>query len=651
MKLKEVKRVLKKFNWKKALTCVMASSICFCTACGSTPEEKMQAQRGLDDYAFSKASYAAVDRENRAITTMHKEKTDHERYVGVFYFLWLGSHVTSAGVYNVTELEKTQEGQEALMDVTLGLDDYLSNGLQSPANYVHWTNEPLYGYYNSSDPWVISRHIELLTMADVDFVFFDTTNERIYEVNEHTSPLAKEITGPSVAFLDTLLEYQQQGWDVPQVVFYTNNTSGDRVREIYETFYLQEKYQPLWFSPFGKPMIIGTTANNNGASDMSGNLFVPIDEDLCEYFDVRESQWPSRPSKDWGIPWMDWTQGDNYYFADNKVVNVSVAQHGHNECSYSIKDGECSRGWNEEDYYVEENWAAGRNIEDQWETVFKYESQGKDVEMVTVSCWNEWLAWKACFAGANKPVYVDNFSAEYSRDIEMDREYYQDNFYLQLVRNVREYKYSDATAEGYAWLKGTMSSMSSFDSSSVVKYKDMVGEARERDFWGFDIRVGSKEQNLLGSWYVDKSNRNDIAEAAVTHDDNNLYLRITTKDDITEYAGGENWMNILIDRKSANGESFEGYEYLINRAPSGGKASVDLSIGGWNWNTIGYADMQIVGNQMMITIPLNMLGMSASDVRMEFKVADNVTNYTDIMDYYVTGDSAPIGRLKFAYGY
>ena len=61
--------------------------------------------------------------------------------------------------------------------------------------------------------------------------------------------------------------------------------------------------------------------------------------------------------------------------------------------------------------------------------------------------------------------------------------------------------------------------------------------------------------------------------------------------------------------------------------------------------------MTIEGNRMMIAIPLSMLGLTAEDVSIEFKVADNVTEYQDIMDYYVSGDSAPIGRLNYAYGY
>ena len=59
--------------------------------------------------------------------------------------------------------------------------------------------------------------------------------------------------------------------------------------------------------------------------------------------------------------------------------------------------------------------------------------------------------------------------------------------------------------------------------------------------------------------------------------------------------------------------------------------------------------------------------MDPDDVRLSFKVTDNVrkadwmqsagdaegvreTGTLDILDYYITGDSAPIGRFGYAYG-
>ena len=665
---------MKKNRLFRILAVVLCACLGFLTGCtGSGTNSVTEAKRGLDDYGFTKASFASVDRLGREITPMHKQKTDHERYVGVFYFLWLGTHLSSAGVYDVTKLQQTETGAAAVFDSSYGLGQKVPgtenaqagypNGMESPTNYVHWTNEPLYGYYNTADSWVITRHIELLTMADVDYIFLDTTNEYDYAENENTNfvsdpsdPKNQELSRPTYVLLDTILALSEQGWDVPKVVFYTNQKSGEQVRKIYNDFYASGKYDSIWFAPYGKPMIIGTTSENKG-TDQTGANRVDIDADMMEYFDVRESQWPSMASQPDGFPWMDWSDKDNFYFEENKMVNVNVAQHGATETSYSAyvhygreADGRSSRGWNEEEYAIEENWEAGKNIEDQWDTVFKYEEQGKTVEMITVTAWNEWLAWKYNPAG-DQILYVDNFNAQFSRDMEMDKNYYKDNFYLQLVRNVRKYKYSDVKDAGYSWQSKTVEDFAGFDDCEAV-YKDMVGDARERDFYGFDIREEAREAGLIGTWYSDHSNRNDIVESKVVHDAQNLYILIQTKEDITAYESGENWMNVLIKTGASTSEtSWEGYDFILNRAPTEGKASVEKSVGGWNWTSVGSADMRISGNQMFITVPLSMLGLNEENFAFEFKVADNVTNYTDIMDYYVTGDAAPIGRLNYAYGY
>lgn len=652
-----------------------------CSSGTSGDSGKTDARRTLNEYDFTKASFSATDQLGREITPMHRKKTDHERYVGVFYFLWLGTHLSSAGVYDVTKLQLSENGAYAAIhnkdqsgnaygigDIIPGTENAemgYPDGMQSPNNYVHWTTEPLYGYYNTADEWVITRHMELLAMADVDFIFFDTTNEYTYAENVNPNfqldsgdEKSVQLSRPTYTVLDTILKLSEQGWDVPKVVFYTNNKSGERVQQIYDQFYASGKYDSIWFAPNSKPMIVGTTEKNEG-TDQTGANRVDISAELQQYFDVRESQWPSQASQSDGFPWMDWsdTPQRNFYFEENKMVNVNVAQHGTSPTAYSsyvINGGSgnmrSSKGFNEADYVIEEDWTAGRNIEDQWQSVYYYEDTGKTVEMVTVTGWNEWLAWKYNIAG-DEIRYVDNFNAQFSRDMEMDKYYYKDNFYLQLVRNVRKYKYGDAKTEGYDWQTGTPASFADFDDAQTV-YRDFTGDAIERDFYGFDIRKEAREQGLIGSWYSDFSNRNDISLVKVLHDGENVYFYIETLNDIQAYAGGENWMNILISTKaSAASGNWEGYDYIINRSPSGGAASVEKSAGGWTWQSVGSASMQIEGNKMMITVPLSMLGLTAENFAFEFKVADNVTNYTDIMDYYVTGDSAPIGRLNYSYGY
>ena len=78
-------------------------------------EQPTSMLRGMNAYDFTKASFSATDRVGREITPMHKKLTDHDRYVGVFYFLWLGTHETSMGVYDVTKLQTTQAGADAVL--------------------------------------------------------------------------------------------------------------------------------------------------------------------------------------------------------------------------------------------------------------------------------------------------------------------------------------------------------------------------------------------------------------------------------------------------------------------------------------------------------------------------------------------------------
>ena len=96
---------------KKLVSLLTALLLCVSAACMSAcgGDTMTDIRRGMDEYSFTKASFSATDRVGRKITPMHKEKTDHERYVGVFYFLWLGTHLSSAGVYDVTKLQKTAE--------------------------------------------------------------------------------------------------------------------------------------------------------------------------------------------------------------------------------------------------------------------------------------------------------------------------------------------------------------------------------------------------------------------------------------------------------------------------------------------------------------------------------------------------------------
>lgn len=645
------------------LTVILFSTFIGCTNTDND-DARGNADRGLSSYEFTTSSFSTVDKFDRPTNVMLKKKQDKMRYVGVFYWLWMGNNDHQFGVYDNTKLMSTPEGREALFATDNAPGDGAPNA--SPLTYMHWTNQPLFGYYNSSDPYIIKKHIEMLTMADVDFIFLDTTNYYIYDKNlsQHYQE-ASQIKGSATAVLDTFLEYNNQGWDIPKVAFYTNSCSGTRTQEIFDAFYSSGKYEEIWFKPNGKPLIIGTTENNGGGSDMPTNdptKYDNISESLQEYFDVFESQWPTRPATPQGFPWMDWEAPQSYHSV-SKAINVSVSQHG-NRIIYNRMDKRSSKGYDYKTNSVEEEWQKGKNFENQWQTVFDYEKMGKHIEFVTITGWNEWVVQKNkdpyYIEQPNNPngmIMVDNFTAEYSRDVEPDKDYYQDSVYLQMVNNIRKLKYEEMTTQKLIWQNFTLTDFNDFG-KVVAVYKDLVGDASLRDFYGYDIRSLSKKQGLVGSWYSYDTARNDIAEVGVTKDENNIYFSITTLEDIITDTTVDNWMNILI--KTGGSDNFAGYDYIINRSFDGTTSTIERSLGGWYWQQTGSATVKIKGNQMIVTVPKSALGFNGDNVKFEFKVADNVVkpNYFeqddaehDILHYYITGDSAPIGRLNYAYGY
>ena len=579
------------------------------------------APTGQDDISYSIKNLAATDALNRQFGAVSGKKQP-AKTVGLFYLLWNGQHsYMQHDIYDI----------QALLDTD---DEALKNYKGTPASPIiefHYWGEPLYGYYNTCDPWIATRHVELMTMAGIDYIFIDATNTFVY-------PEASE------NLFNILLSFQEQGFNPPKVAYFTNTRSGTTVDSIYEKYYQSGKYESLWYKPNGKPMIIGITENNGKASDQTkyeevyGKYTDYIKPALQAYFDVRESQWPNGDYNPNSFPWMSWQCPQRIH---NGSVNVPAAQHSHTVISASSMHPECSRGYNNFTQQVEEDWTTGANFQTMWDAVFSREDSINDVH---ITGFNEWIAQK--LVNDNTVFFVDVYNHEFSRDIEMMKGGSNDNFYLQMVRNVRKFKFEELEEIGnnpysYAAINIHKANEEAWQKVTAT-YRDYAGDAMPRNF----VAAAGPHK------YVDNSNRNDITEIKVTHDRKNVYFRVKTLDHITPYNGEDvNWMNILI--KTDERTSFEGYRYIINRKPNlaKGVTSVEKSTGGYNWQNNGYAQINVSANIMQVAIPLSALGLSAKSCRFDFKVADNVTKYDDIMDYYVTGDSAPIGRLNFRYGY
>lgn len=590
---------------------------------GGTTIERVRDDRTLTPEEYTALHTVATDALGRTFSEADGARSG-TRYVGIWYSLWLGQHTyMQTGIYDNQVLLSTEEGAAKLASI--------EDCEETRLNEFHFCSQPLYGYYNMQDPWVVARHVELLTAAGIDYLCFDTTNAATY---------------PEVArlVLETLQKYQSQGFSVPKVMFYANSNAGTTVRKIYNDFYQTEKYDDLWFSPNGKPMIAAITSDNNGASDqvmIDPNYEDVFPEELRDRFDVRESQWPQGIIEhENALPWMSWKYPQSIH-PNLKAISVSVAQHDPVQINFSAQGVTSSRGYDHRTGQLHEDYQAGQNFESQWQTVFDYEAQGETIENVLLTSWNEWMAIKT-FNG-NEVVFCDVYNEEYSRDIEMMQGSCGDNFYLQMIRNLREYKYEPARHYQYQKMTIDMTDTSLSQWENVrAHYRDFAGDAQARDF---SDAVGKGR-------YTDTSNRNDITDVKVVHNATHLFIYVRTQQEITPYNGTDsNWMTVLLGT-DADAPSFETFQYIVNRSPKADKTtSVERSTGGFVWESAGEAEYSLYGNVIVYKIPLAALGLDADNCHLRIKVTDNITRPDDIMDYYVSGDSAPIGRLSYSYGY
>ncbi len=609
-----------------ALSVVLAA--CAFAGCkkGGSPEESSSSPqepkktydlRLIDDVEYTQASLTAIDKTGR-IASPGDERNGND--VGIFYHTWHGNHETPGEVLNIREIMEKNP-------------DYLkSDYLGENGGKFHYWDEPLYGYYCSDDPWIVTRHIELMIAMGVDFFVYDYTNNVCYD---------KEAD----LIFETLEKFRKQGFKVPKVTMYTNTGSSRCVVYLYNRYFadsapLKGKYDHLWYSPNGKPLIIGVSgmAAPAGTQELYDYL-------TSEFFDFRESQWPDGKTTitdtERGFPWMNWEYPQGNY---NGYMSVSLSQHPGARMSAGARTN-YGRGY---DFALAENIGEnaelGTNYQAQWQSVFENneDPSKQKVNTVMITGFNEWMAIK--HNDGENSFFVDLFSEEYSRDVEMMKGGYDDNFVIQTLANTRKFRYSDPKSYLYEYHTIDIEDDTLSGWNAVAhSYIDLSGDAIARNY----------RDCFRTTTYVDNSNRNDIEKVTVTHDGEFLYVKVKTAENVTAYNGtDENWMNLFIHTGNDNENSFGGFQYVINRKPENtGTTSVERSKGGYVWETAGQAQYRVYGDSILYKIPLSALSLTKENCRLSIKATDNVTRYDDIMDYYVSGDSAPIGRFAYSYGY
>ncbi len=576
-----------------------------------------------NNYNYISGGYAGVDDLDRPLYNSEEVGSygsGGERYIGLFYFLWHGEHGDN-GIFDL---------QKIIDEVGVEAAGSTNCGKYGPVGAMHFFAEPLYGYYYANDAWVMRKHAELLTNANIDFLYFDITNGYPYLHN------ATQLMG-------ILHEFNEQGYDAPQVVFYTNSNAHGMVQQVYNNIYAKNLYPDTWFCYDGKPVIVA-----------------PADANINDFFHVKQNQWPNEASKTNGWPWMDFQWPARLYqpgadFKDGAAISVSIAQHSGTVAfsDSSLYNNYTNRGRS----FTAERRANSKILKecyDAWKADNSLTMQGLNFQAqfdhaieseamyILVTGWNEWVAQRQN-TGSDRIWFVDTASMEFSRDAEMMRGGYFDNYYMQLVFNVQKTK---GTAPVIVQdMRKPVDVSGSFDqwSDVVVEYKDPTGDTAERNATGFGRK---KLTNATG--------RNDIVSAKVLSDSKNLYFYVQTKDAVTALDKTSSWMQLYLDSDADASTGWYGYDFIVNYAAKDGAVTSIAKYNGadniFSFEECGDVSYQINGNEMMIAVPQSLVGIeNYTEIEIQFKWADSTTNYDEMEDFYCDGDVAPLGRLNFVY--
>ncbi len=162
------------------------------------------------------------------------------KYIGMFYFTWHTDGIADFDpVLNLTEI---------LNEYPEAIDDFNHPAWQGISPGVYFWDEPLFGYYRTTDEWILRKHAEMLADAGVDVIFCDATNGN-YTWKSSYSVLLKVWD-----------QARKDGVKTPQFAFLLpfGPTDGaqESISEIYKDLYQPGLYQDLWFMWKGKPLIM-----------------------------------------------------------------------------------------------------------------------------------------------------------------------------------------------------------------------------------------------------------------------------------------------------------------------------------------------------------------------------------------------------------
>ncbi|MDG3003816.1 hypothetical protein [Paludisphaera mucosa] len=524
------------------------------------------------------------------------------RTTGIFYFLW-------------------SEGQNPVYDLSKLLAADPEDPKFGPQGAFHHWAEPLFGHYRDDDPYVIRKHIALLTNAGVDVLFFDVTNALTYD------PVRE-------AILKVMDDVRASGGRTPRIAFLANSASAKTIEHLYQTFYKPGRAREHWFLWNGKPLILTPP---DGLSD-----------EVRSFFTIRHS-WAWTKGHAWfgdgrdKWPWLDNSpQTPGWHDSPDRPeqISVAVAQHPTGNIGRSFHDGAQpppAERHSERGLYFAEQWKRAREV---------------DPPFVFITGWNEWVAQRfvdpkgtTSMGGVRiKPggtFFVDTYSAEYSRDIEPVKGGFGDAYYYQLVSEIRRYKGVRKPAD-VARAKVRVDGSFADWKAAGPEFRDTLGDPARRRHAGWK---GEPD-------FVNETGRNDLAVAKVAPGDEFVSFYIRTRRPLT--APSDRWMTLCLDVDADAKTGWLGYDVVVNREkPADGIATIErLKPDGSREPMDAAAAIAFDGEELELAVPRAALrlgppGDGSKRVAFDFKWLDAIPVGGDASALTLDGDAAPDDRFNF----
>ena len=543
----------------------------------------------------------------------------------MFYFI-THNDSNDSGPFNVTEI--------------------LKKNPKNPkwGNGSHYWGEPEIGYYLNHEDWAIHKHAEQLVDAGVDVIILDVTNNKTYP-------------DTYLKVCQVFSKMRKDGARTPYISFLGSEIS---VNTLWEEFYSKELYKDLWFYWKGKPLLLygqHEIPSRNKVND------IQFSEEIKSFFKLKQSwAWTS-------LPWYDQKGKDEWPWVDHfpqaiawhenldekEMMPVGVAQHPLSNIGRSFHN---FRQPETNVYDLTPHTDKGLFFQEQWDRAIEI-----DPEFVFVTGWNEWSAGKqkmgeniskdlqkwSFYPGAHlgkvgkelkagDVYFIDQYNQEYSRDIEPMKGGHTDNYYYQLMANVRRYKgMPEPVASG---AEKHIDVSGSFDQWNGIEttYYDPIGDTAHRN---------SQKQGSAGP-YINTKGRNDIIETKLARDADQVFFFVKTKDEIT-LPENENWMLLFIDSDRNKKTGWQGYDYVVNHEILGKTRS---TLKKWHskkeWKTVAEIPFNIERNQLMLSVSKSLIAPNGV-LDFDFHWVDNPAKLESMEDFFDAGDNAPNRRANYNY--